>query len=101
MGLKTAVAAVARSTGQFLAGGRDGMAMPQWAWAAVRWRWTTGRGVIVEAGCGILAYLAAIPLVIARAIVSLELVHLRQQFFGIPDEAKNPIFEIVSVAGTR
>jgi membrane protease YdiL (CAAX protease family) len=61
--------------------------------------WTRGRGFFVEAGCGIFAHLASIPLVIGAAIVSLVLVKMREHLVG-GGPPKNPILDIVSGGDT-
>lgn len=83
-------------------------------WALVRgtrfddWKlatgWNTGEGVLKEIGCGIICYLAALPLYILGVIVTVVLMFIQQLFQsggpggGEPAGVSNPVFEIIAHA---
>jgi membrane protease YdiL (CAAX protease family) len=70
-------------------------------WSGLRERlgWTRGRGVFVEAACGVFAYMASIPLAVVMLLVSQLLVKMREHYFG-GGQPKNPVIDILSDADT-
>jgi membrane protease YdiL (CAAX protease family) len=75
---------------------------------ATNWRkaigWHTGEGVFKEIGCGIIAYLATLPLFIAGALVTIILLTIQgiiqtKKNHGVspdPEAFSNPIFEVIA-----
>lgn len=66
--------------------------------------WNTGEGIWKEIGCGIIAYIASLPVYIAGVIVTMILLILKEMIQtqangGVPPEPEpvtNPIFEMVA-----
>jgi membrane protease YdiL (CAAX protease family) len=66
--------------------------------------WNSGEGVLKEIGCGIIAYIASLPVYIAGVIVTMILLILKEMLQtqangGVPLEpvpVTNPIFEMVA-----
>lgn len=75
---------------------------------SAQWRqaigWHTGEGVIKEISCGVLAYIASIPVYIIGAIITAILLIIQEMLRtrangGVPPEPEpmvNPIFELVA-----
>lgn len=58
-----------------------------------------GRGLLREAGAGVLCYLAAVPLLAAGMIVFMILTAIRTALFGVGESPSHPAVEMLSGAG--
>ncbi|MDF1809679.1 MAG: CPBP family intramembrane metalloprotease [Phycisphaerales bacterium] len=82
-------------------------------WGAIRgmlfsdWRkaigWHSGEGVLKEIGCGIIAYIASLPIYILGVVITVILLFISGAMSGnsggveeLPEPVSNPVFEIIA-----
>jgi len=78
-----------------------GAKMREWRLAT---GWHKGEGVLKEIGCGVLAYIASIPVYILGVIITVILLMIQGRFAsssggsGAPESVSNPVFELIANA---